>query len=188
MSYIGRHFITQSVVILRGSDTYTYVAAEPLLHLRADSRYAFRVQGVSADMLKIARETSRFFGGGRSSSAAEPPLLPGHFVRPHATLTGNCLVSGRYREHCRGVGIAPVDYNYVLAFHILCKPRDRQCCTVEEDNSFDQHAVAVQKDGGVVGQAPRQLVRIGLATVVYQSTVSLLFHMLQYVSIAHAIL
>ena len=177
MSYIGRHFIAQSAVSLRGSDTYMYVAAEPLLHLRADSRYAFRVQGVSADMLKIARETSRFFGGGTSSSAAEPPLL-----------TGNCLVSGRYREHCRGVGIAPVDYNYVLAFHILCKPRDRQCCTVEEDNSFDQHAVAVPKDGGVVGQTPRQLVRIGLATVVYQSTVSLLFHMLQYVSIAHAIL
>ena len=46
---------------------------------------------------------------------------------------------------------------------------------VEEENSFDQHAVAVPKDGGVVGQVPRELARIGLAS-----------YLLKYCTVPHA--
>ena len=34
------------------------------------------------------------------------------------------------------------------------------CCEVEEDNTFDRYAVAVTKDGRVVGHVPRELARI----------------------------
>ena len=34
------------------------------------------------------------------------------------------------------------------------------CCEVEEDNTFDRYAVAVTKDGRVVGHVPRELARL----------------------------
>ena len=34
------------------------------------------------------------------------------------------------------------------------------CCEIEEDNTFDRYAVAVTKDGRVVGHVPRELARV----------------------------
>ena len=34
------------------------------------------------------------------------------------------------------------------------------CCNVEEENSFDRHAVAVIKDGRVAGHVPQKLARL----------------------------
>ena len=50
--------------------------------------------------------------------------------------------------------------HHVYKTHWSPKINKELCCAVEEENSFDRHAVAVLKDGGVVGHVPRELARI----------------------------